>query len=174
MEPYFADGESRDQLATHFEKNVCAAQARGFTLPDVFLTFMRSRELRRRVPSTTACYFDAPNDLVDMADGGVLFRFLNDQQWCILWYLYLAPDSTHAIIASTHGFDVPELNKPEDIAHNPPRIWLCAPDFETFLFRFWLVNHIWFATKHAPRPLTPLERVYKDHMEARHNSSDFD
>jgi hypothetical protein len=77
MAPYLAEGEKRDLIATHFEKNVADAQARGFTVPEVFLKFMRSRELRRSIPSCTACYFDAPEHLVEMDDGGVLFRFLS-------------------------------------------------------------------------------------------------
>src|ERR1051325_10329588 len=66
---YLAEGEKRDLIATHFEKNVADAQARGFTVPEVFLKFMRSRELRRSIPSCTACYFDAPEHLVEIAGG---------------------------------------------------------------------------------------------------------
>jgi len=176
MAPYFADGESRDQIATHFEKNVREAQARGFTVPEVFLKFMRSRELRRSIPSCTACYFDAPERLVEMADGGVLFRFLDDQQWCVLWYLYLGPNQTQAIVASCHAFDVEDA---KEIAHetsnypndNSPWTWICAPDFESFLFRFWLENHIWFVEHEHHRELTELERKYTDHRDLRRRTS---
>jgi len=174
MAPYFADGESRDQIATHFENNVRDAQARGFTVPEVFLKFMRSRELRRSIPSCTACYFDAPERLVEMADGAVLFRFLDDQQWCVLWYLYLGPNQTQAIVASCHGFDVDDEKEMALVkagSSDSPCTWVCAPDFEGFLFRFWLENHIWFAQHQPSRELTELERKFNDHRELRRKTS---
>src|SRR5262245_28104046 len=73
MERYFRDGESRDQLTTRFEKTVEEATARGLRVPEVFSKLMRSREFRRRVPSCSACYFDAPNCLIETGDGGVLW-----------------------------------------------------------------------------------------------------
>jgi hypothetical protein len=176
MAPYFADGEKRDLIATHFEKNVADAQARGFTVPEVFLKFMRSRELRRRIPSCTACYFDAPERLVEMDDGGVLFRFLDDQQWCVLWYLYLGPNQTQAIVASCHAFDVDDEKEIANETHvyandDSPWTWVCAPDFESFLFRFWLENHIWFVENESHRELTELERKYTDHRDLRRKTS---
>jgi hypothetical protein len=175
MAPYFAEGERRDQIATHFEKNVQDAQARGFTVPQIFLKFMRSRELRRHIPSYTACYFDAPDHLIEMDDGGVLFRFLNDQQWCLLWYLYLGPNQTQSIIASVHGFDAQSEQEiaSEQSAHDDgdPCTWICAPNFESFLFRFWMANHIWFVEHEHYRELTELERKYTDHRDVRRKTS---
>jgi hypothetical protein len=160
MAPYFRDGESRDHLTARFEKTAEEARAGGFKLPEVFLKFMRSRELRHRLPSCTACYFDAPDRLVEMADGGVLFRFLNDQQWCLLWYLYLGKDGKGAVVTGYQTFDVDsEELKAFDLDGDPPS-WICALNFETFLFRFWLVNKLWFAQHHRYPELTHLEREY--------------
>src|SRR5205823_223119 len=96
------------------------------------------------IPSCTACYFDAPDRLVEMGDRGVLFRFLNDQQWCILWYLYLGADGKQAIVASSRPLDVDDQCLNSTTNHEEAELWICAPDFETFLFRFWLENNIWF------------------------------
>lgn len=160
MEPYFRDNESKDRLAVRFEMTVDEALARGLAIPEVFLKFMRSLELRERVPSCTACYFDAPDRLVDMGDGGVLFRFLNDQQWCVLWRLYLGSDGKQAVVESYQAFDLESAEfTPADFGDDPA-LWICAPDFETFLFRFWLENNTWFAENDAYRALTDLEKQY--------------
>jgi hypothetical protein len=161
MEPHFADAEKRDQLSARFEKTVEEAKAAGFAVPEVFLQFMRFRELRHRIPSCTACYFDAPDRLVKMADGGVLFRFLNDQQWCVLWYLYLGPDTKEGIVASSYAFDVDEAGFNGDESAEDADVWVCAFDFESFLFRFWVENNIWFAKNDGYRELTELERHYE-------------
>jgi hypothetical protein len=163
MDPYFRDGESRDQLAARFEKTVEEATARGLRVPEAFLKLMRSRELRRRVPSCS-CYFDAPNCLIETGDGGVLWRFLNDQQWCMLWYLYLGTDGSEAVVASWHALDVMEAEGEEldvpDVGPGDPGIWVCAPDFEAFLFRFWLENNIGFVKYDAHRAMTEVEKEF--------------
>lgn len=170
MEPHFADEESRDQLAARFDKTVEEARAGGFRAPAAFLKLMRSRELRRRAPSCSACYFDAPDCLVETGDGGVLWRFLNDQQWCMLWYLYLGKDGGEAVVASWRALDVSEDETGEeeeeeevdvpDLGPGDPGIWVCAQDFETFLFRFWLENNVWFVKHDAHRAMTAIEKEF--------------
>lgn len=104
MELHWASDADRCTLASAFEPAVADAEARGYGLPESFLRFMRSPDLQRRVPSPTACYFDAPERVVEApAPGdGILVRFLNDQQWCAHWYLYVERGGAHAVVTSPH------------------------------------------------------------------------
>ena len=84
---------------------VAEATARGVSLPSTFLAFMRDPEAHRRVPTCTACYFDLPPEMTPspFGDGVHLIRFLNDQQWLLLWHLYLKPSGEHCLEAVRSG-----------------------------------------------------------------------
>lgn len=161
MEPHWKFNKVRGNLGTHFEPAVASATARGFVLPDAFLRFMRSTALQRRIPSPTACYFDAPERVVDAPTpgDGILLRFYNDQQWCMLWYLYVERGGAHAVIASPYAFDAEPI---ADGGGDRPDLGLyrCAPDFERFIYRTWLDGTVWFALVKKHRPLTDDERRY--------------
>jgi len=162
MQPHWEHARRRSKLAMNFERIVAEAMQHGYKVPETFLQFMRSEALQKRIPSCTACYFDAPERIVDApAPGaGILIRFMNDQQWCVVWHLYIDRHQSHAIVASPRAFDVeddldlPEANEEES------QLVMCAPDFETFLYRFWLENSAWFALEMKHRPLTQREKGY--------------
>ena len=142
----------------------------GLTLPDAFLRLMISRELRDRIPSCTACYFKLGDHIMECpgSPGTYIVRFLNDQQDCVLWYLYLTPAGQHAVLAA-----LPELEtyadpaKPsnaDEIARVVQATWACAPSFAAFIYRFWLENSIWFKLDGSDKaPLTEVERRYLEH-----------
>lgn len=161
MEPHWASDADRCTLAEGFEPAVADAKARGYLLPESFLRFMRSTELQRRVPSPTACYFDAPERVVEApAPGdGILVRFLNDQQWCAHWYLYVERGGAHAVVASQCALDVDALEGEGGDAFDAT-LRLCAPDFERFVYRMWLEGSTWFALATGHRALTPAEALY--------------
>ena len=128
---------------------------------------MADPRLQDRVPSCTACYFDLPDHLTPspFGDAGYFVRFLNDQQWCVLWHLYVVPSGDHCVVASTRAFDDPSSGEDEETlayADDQEVTVVCAPDFEAFLYRFWLENHIWFALEEG-WPLTEEQREYLGH-----------
>ncbi|MCI0748712.1 MAG: hypothetical protein L0Y58_25165 [Verrucomicrobia subdivision 3 bacterium] len=165
MQPYWADARDRSALETNLEPTLEEAAEQGINIPEVFGRFMRSRDLQERIPSCTACYFDAPERIVEAPTPGAgkLVRFMDDQQWCLLWYLYVEPSGAHAVVVSDQALDVDDPERPLATAE----LYLCAPDFETFLYRFWLENCIWFVLTKRHRSLTPIEANYLRHYEQR-------
>ncbi|MFO0609240.1 MAG: hypothetical protein U0324_39110 [Polyangiales bacterium] len=160
MEPHWRSDADRCTLASSFEPAVAEATSKGFALPEGFLHFMRSTELQQRVPSPTACYFDAPERIVEApAPGdGVLVRFLNDQQWCQHWYLYVERGGAHAVVTSPYALDCDFLD--DGGGNDGAPLLLCAPDFERFVYRLWLEGSAWFALALGHRALTPAEARY--------------
>ncbi|NUM45255.1 MAG: hypothetical protein HUU38_11170 [Anaerolineales bacterium] len=135
----------------------------GLTLPDSFVRFMGSPALHDEIPSCTACYFDLPEKIVKSPVGdGYIIRFLNDQQDVLLWYLYLTPDGDHFVFVSNIFFDDADLSEvPEERILGA--LAYCAPDFETFLYRYWLENTIWFSVNEQSGKLTDTQKKYLSH-----------
>jgi hypothetical protein len=140
----------------------------GLSLPPAFLQLMTSHDLQDRVPSCTACYFDLPDTIVPcpQSENGYLIRFLNDQQGCLFWYLYLTPQGEEGVLTSPFCLDtLSQYTEREDF---PPELfqkkvkestYICA---EEFLYRFWLENTIWFTlNRHLPLPVE--QERYLDH-----------
>jgi hypothetical protein len=165
MLPFWEDNQTRDQIAANLEHIISEAKTRGFTLPDSFLRFMRSEALQRRMPSSTACYFDAPERIVEASAPaeGILIRFMNDQQWCILWYLYVEKSGAHAVLASDRALDIDDEPQESENEKNQPSFYMCAQDFEEFIFRCWLENCVWYVLHEKHRPLTAREERYLAH-----------
>jgi hypothetical protein len=136
----------------------------GLYLPESFLRFMGSSALHDEIPSCTACYFDLPEKIIkspvtDVSIGdGYIIRFLNDQQDVLLWYLYLTPDGDHFVFVSNIYIDEADLSEiPKERMIRA--LVYCAPSFETFLYRYWLENTIWFALNES-NALTDEQKRY--------------
>jgi len=129
-----------------------ALQQAGLVLPQSFVDFMHSPELQRRVPSCTACEWDLSGPIPSpLGDGAHLVRFLRDQQDVLFWYLYLrldtSPAESAAVVCSPIAFDQHDLSQRRDeVLANT---WWCAPDFEHFVYRFWIENVLWFTLNEA-------------------------
>jgi hypothetical protein len=170
MMPDFRSPEKHQRrLGLHLQQLRKVCERRGLTLPPAFLKFMGSAALQNRIPSCTACYFDLSRHVIPSpaGDDGLLIRFLNDQQAVILWYLYFKPGGDHCVIASPYFLD--DLSPPDDpdMIPSPDEImqstvW-CAPTFETFIYRFWIENALWFALSHGD-PMPPGGQAYLDHF----------
>lgn len=163
LEPHWKSDRDRSRLHPNFERVVREAEKLGYVLPETFLRFMRSEELQQRIPSCTACYFDAPERVIEAPPpaAGILIRFMNDQQWCLLWYLYVERSGGHAIVAADRALDIDDDEDSEVAAEH--QLVLCAPGFEEFLFRIWVENNIWFVLNENHRDLNPMERRYLAH-----------
>ncbi|HEY3448723.1 MAG TPA: hypothetical protein VGK67_20360 [Myxococcales bacterium] len=142
---YRPDAARRAEVAKRLESLVKEAAAKKVALPPTFAKVMGSQEIRDRFPSSTACYFDLPAGIAPAPaplPGGHLIRFLNDQQGCAFWYLWLKPDGTDSVVVSGALLDPGSPPPPKGQAGE---IYECADPFEEFLLRYWLENTLWFA-----------------------------
>jgi hypothetical protein len=156
------------------EPIVTAAAELGLTLPDAFVRLMAAPDLQDRIPSCTACTFELGDRIIPCpgSAGGYIVRFLRDQQDCVMWYLYLTPAGEHCVLAfpgDLESFvDAAAAGQAVDLAAVIRHIWVCAPSFAAFIYRFWLENTIWFKLGGDEKaPLTAAERRYLEHYEQK-------
>lgn len=163
IEPELADAVMDDDRSRVDDPlSAIEEQARelGLRLPPAFLTLMRSDDLRRRIPSVTACYFDLPAEIVPapFAKGAWVLRFLNDQQGCAFWSLLLHRNREPEVITSAVAYDEPDTFEGATAEDLEPL--KCADAFEAFLHRYWFEQRLWFALVRKHRPLTQQEQRY--------------
>lgn len=157
------DPHEDDDLEMADEVNVLRDEAAKLklVLPEEFIRFMSSAALQQAIPSCTACEFDL-GELVPsvVEEGAHTLLFLRDQQDVLLWYLYLTPDGQSSVICSPIPFDDEDVDEPVHVIKaNTLEV---APNFEAFLYRFWIENTIWFALDDS-KPFTPAQKAYVDH-----------
>ena len=142
---------SGDQLPGQLESAVASAQSNNVTLPAEFIAFIQNPELHDHLRSVSACYLDVAESVLPFA-GGHLLRFLNDQQGCAFWYIYINEDSSdHCVVSSIEYYDADEMDyEIEDLKDTDFHIW--AESFESFWSRFWLENEILFAQYDSTDP----------------------
>jgi len=135
-------------------------------LPETFVTFMHSPKLQRRVRSCTDCYLDVADCAVETKGSieGYLIHFLSDSQWVGHWYIHVDRRDNHCVVTSLnpYGFNLEGNITNRDIDMQEEEIWLCAPSFTEFIYRFWLENEIWFVLAEKERPLNQIEQAYVD------------
>ena len=166
-EGYGNSQQERAALATSLNQLVMVAKQMNLQLPDAFLKFMTTPYLQSQIPSCTCCYFDLPQRIIKspFGDDGYFIRFLNDQQCVLLWYLYLKPNGDHCVVVSPVFLDYESADEFEgDFTAEAKKesTYFCAPTFETFMYRFWTENKIWFAL-YENRPLTKEQQAYMNH-----------
>jgi hypothetical protein len=144
----------------------------GLNLPDEFVMFMSSSDLRNRIRSCTDCYFDLSDQIVEYTSTGqgYLIRFLSDSQGCLFWYLYLTEAGEHCVVVSPTYFgcdpndeDDEDEDDDDDFELEDAEVYFCAPGFEEFLYRFWIENEIWYALSYENKPLTREQEIYVEH-----------
>lgn len=139
---------------------------KGYRIPSALRVLMMTPKLQAQLPSCTANFF-MPCDWsqacpIEDADEGAVFQpFYSDQQSVVRWGVWLAPGQDYA----------PVLGSPPDFPDNDddpvtyPELTFQAPSVEAFMFRFWIENHIWFATQWGEgRELTSDEQTYMAHL----------
>ena len=166
MRQYRPNVRERQIYAQNAKAILAQAEELELSLPAAFKELIQSEELQDRFPSATACYFDLPGKIVQAPFdlGGHIIRFLNDQQICVLWYLYLPAKHAPTVLASSpvESADfLDELNV-EDVravaeASNATRI--VANTFVEFLYRYWIENSVWLKKFHKIE-LTSAEAAY--------------
>jgi len=139
----------------------------GLHLPASFVTFMTSAALQQRIPSCTNNGWRMSEPLPSpFEEHGRLLRFMHDSQGCSYHYLYLAADGTCPVLGSSELF----LPQPgEDLRPGSPveyletTFWM-APDFEQFLYRYWVDNVIWYHVVYQERPISELPPLALDYF----------
>jgi hypothetical protein len=143
-------------------------EAKGYALPAALHTLMTHEEMQRAIPAPTANYFIGAGEdggesnaatLQEIREGVLFLPFYSDQQCCVRWGLWLSRDETGyaPVIAASLDFG-------ED-GDGPVRyvdFEFSASTVESFVYRTWVENRIWFATKFCqpPRELLDFEKDY--------------
>ncbi len=130
-------------------------------LPPSFVFFMSRPDLIGAIPTCTSCYWNVAESPIPspLDDGARLLRFMNDQQDVLLWYLYLEPDGGHRVVCGSipyHDVTVESGRAAQDLVE-------VAPNFEAFVYRFWVENLAWYELNEFGRAdpeLTPAVREY--------------
>jgi hypothetical protein len=167
MRVYRPDEEARRRYMEKRGRIMAEARAMNLALPDTLVRLTGSFDLQDRIPSCTACYFDLPEKVIEspFRAGDHIIRFLNDQQVCVCWYLYLPADESPFVISSSGDGDEPFLDTIDfngradsvDVARRYSAF--AAKSFDEFIYRFWIENCIWFHLN-MELPLTPSQLEY--------------
>jgi hypothetical protein len=154
-QPTPADWSIGTEPVAELPELAAACDRLGLTLPAVFLDFLRSPRLQSKIRSCTACFISVgPVPVKAPGADGHLIRFLADQQGCLYWYLYVTATG-HAVVSSMDFYGGPEADFTED-----GEIAFCGESFESFLYRFWLENEIWYAANEGdPMPADAEEYI---------------
>ena len=144
---------------TEFQKNL------KLDLPEEFVLFMKNVDLHTKVRSCTDCYLELPDFAVKTygIEDGSLVHFLSDSQYVLHWFLYQNLVGECCVLVSENPYGIQGYDLPELINIDEESIWLCAPSFKEFIYRFWLENEIWFTLIDKDRPLTSTELSYLAH-----------
>jgi hypothetical protein len=162
------------------------AERLGLLLPRAYLRLMAAPELYTRIPEYAGCRFNHGEALLDPCPGAedaFIVRFLNDQQDCTLWYLYLTRSGDEAVLAVEDPYpDAPSnylerLVRPDEDGPLTDQqrqavlanTYACAPSFEAFVYRWWLEATIYMKLhEYNSEPLTAEESRYLAHSYAHY------
>lgn len=172
LAPYFEESERLDDAAAgDFEDQldliIAQAAKADVHLPEAFLQLFRSRKMQSRFFNPTACEFDLPQQGMTPApfgSGGWIIRFLNDQQWCVNWYLFIPANGKAVVLSSSEtqfamALEEHDPNSPEHVSAVLGVTHLAARSFPEFLYRFWIEAALWFKCQYK-LPNTPAEERY--------------
>lgn len=153
---------------TQWAPKLASLRARGFNVPRAFETLMLDANLQLRVPSCTDNTFLSGKRAEEHPLSGpdeLFLTFYTDSQSCVLWGLRLAKGDDRYAPVLAGAPEHPEVEPPEGQPYfSFPELTFNAPTFETFVYRWWLENTLWFATELDQRPLSAEEQAYLDHL----------
>lgn len=164
---------SQVELNTNLERLISSLTSLQLTLPETFVNFMRSPDLKERMPYTHN-YFCVPDMIRESTifEGLFFLPFLKQSGSGETWYLCFSRDGDSCIFMS-----FARLEEVDPLSYYLPSgkqvtvddlirsTIICAPTFEGFLYRHWLESHILLAFGDKLE-LTPLETEYLAHYGA--------
>jgi len=105
--------ESHDSDLSIAEKIDMICSDQRYKLPKSFVNFIKNPDLHLRIRSSTACFLEFPNYVVETGgvEHGYLIHFLSDQQWHPNWYLWVNDAGEERVLLSPwiFGFDPDEF-----------------------------------------------------------------
>jgi hypothetical protein len=136
-------------------------------LPPAFVEFMQDVALHERIRSCTACFLELGDYVVRVTKpvAGVLVHFLSDQQSCLQWYLFAGRSGDHCVMVSGEIYGLqfePGKGRRDEVDLSEEEMWMCAPSFTDFVYRFWLENETWF-NLYDGEPLSQIQKHYLEH-----------
>jgi uncharacterized protein (TIGR02996 family) len=165
-------GTSPGAPDAEWQERIASLRGRGFNVPPAFENLMLEGALHGEIPSCTDNFFISADDAEEhrLDDNSIFLTFYSDSQSCVLWGARLAKgaDRYAPVLAGAPEFpDDDEKPAPGAPYFRFPELTFCAPTVETFAYRWWLENTIWFATRwdESMRPLNAEEQAYLDHLE---------
>jgi hypothetical protein len=147
------------------------------------MRLMAAPELYTRIPEYAGCWFNLFESQLDPypgSDDAFVVRFLNEQQDCILWYLYVTRQGVEAVLAVGDPYPtapsayLERLARPDEDGPLTDEqrhavlanTYACAPSFEAFVYRWWLEATIYMKLNgFDSEPLSGQERRYLAHSE---------
>ncbi len=159
------------------------AERLGVRLPTAFIRLMAAPELYMRIPEYAGCWFNLWEAQLDQCPGtedAFVVHFLNDQQDCTLWYLYLTQRGDEAVLAARDSSPAAPSNYLERLVRPDEdgplsdlqrravlaNAYACASSFEAFAYRWWLESTIYMKLNgFDSEPLTAEERRYLAHYQ---------
>jgi uncharacterized protein (TIGR02996 family) len=158
-----------------------ALEERGFAVPPALRALMTSEALQGAIPSSTANYFISaapdrqeidPDALQDLEEGVAFLPFYSDQQCCVRWGVWLERDGGRYAPVISAGLDWGDEEEDEQAVEEDSGPTYCgfefaAPTVESFIYRTWIENRIWFATVYnqTKRDLYDFEVAYVRHYQ---------
>lgn len=144
-------------------------RSRGFFVPVELVQLMTDSELQRQIPSCTDNFFQRADEAEEHAlpDDACFLTFYSDSQSCVLWGIRLGRNERYAPILAgvpEHPDEDADAPAPGEPYFRFPDLTWSAPTLESFLYRWWIENTIWYATEWKPlrRPLNAEEQAYLD------------
>lgn len=143
-------------------------RAAGYHVPTALEAFLADPTLHRGIPSCTDNHVVSAEYAVEqtLPDGDVFLTFYTDSQSCVIWGVRLGRgDDVYApVLAGPPEFL--DDARPDEPWLTFPELSFSSPTLESFLYRWWIENRIWYATEWegGARALTPEEQAYLDHF----------
>lgn len=137
------------------------AEDKGIHLPRAFTELIQSDDLMNRILDPTGCYFHLADTISPAPFGldGHLYRFLCDQQGCLMWYLYLPREGEPVVLASADELDDLSNYSPAELEAAENQVVLVAHSFAEFIYRFWIEGMLCLKINRS-LPLSPAEAAY--------------
>lgn len=172
LAPFFERNESaEDKPPSDLEDQLALIRAQatrdGIQLPKSFVEIFQSSRMQGRFFNPTGCEFDLSAQGMTPDPFGLngrLLRFMNDQQWCVNWYLFIPPNGGAVVLSASEtevamALEEHDPTNPNHVTAARAATSLSAHSFPEFAYRFWVEATLWFKRRYGVE-LSPQEASY--------------